>query len=177
MMAFKFLLEGEAVFWQTLYRRQLTSEQAVRLPPESEIEIFGDDVPLTSQAMVRNFEQAAKRDPRLKTLASAMRLLPPLMVRSLSLPYSKGDNAALRIVKRGGRQAPRQSFEDVSSLNTRDMLFPVPRNEKPRGVTKVQLAPVEDKLGNQWKLKYEDTLGACSSHDVRAPCRQCHRNR
>lgn len=166
MMAFKVLLEGEAVFWPTLYQRQKTLEQALRLPPESQTEIFGDDEPLTSQQMVRNFEQGAKRDPRVNALASTMRLLPPLMVRSLSLPYSKGDNAVLRIVKRGGRQALRQSFEDVSNLNTRDMLFPDPQNEKPRGVTKVQLAPVEDKLGNQWKLKHEDTMGALVLHTM-----------
>ena len=166
MMAFRLLLEGEAVFWPTLYRRQMTLEQAVGLPPESQTEIFGDDEPLTSQEMVRNFEHGAKRDPRLNARASAMRLLPPLIVRSLSLPYSTGDNAVLRIVKRGGRQALRQSFEDLSSLNTRDMLFPESRNEKPRGVTKVRLVSVGDELGNQWKLKCDDTLGALVLHTM-----------
>jgi hypothetical protein len=160
VIAFKFLLEGEAVFWQTLYRRKMTLEQVLRLPPESQTEIFGDEKVLTSQKMVRNFEEGGKRVPRLKVLAWTMRLLPPLIARSLSLPYSKGDNAALRIVMRGGREALRQSFEDVSKLNTRDILFPNPQNEKPRGVLKVQLAPVDDKLGNPWKLKHEDTLGA-----------------
>lgn len=72
----------------------------------------------------------------------------------------------LRIVKRGGRQALRQSFEDVSSLNTRDMLFPDPQNEEPRGATKVQLASVEDKLGNQWKRKHDDTIGALVLHTM-----------
>jgi len=144
----------------------MTLEQAVRLPPQAQTEVFGHAEPLTSQEMVRNFEHGAKRDPRLKALASAMRLLPPLMVRSLSLPYSKGDNAVLRIVKRGGRQALRQSFEDVSSLNTRDMLFPDPQNEEPRGVTKVQLASVEDKLGKHWKLKHDDTIGALVIHTM-----------
>lgn len=166
MMAYKFLQEGEAVFWPTLYRRQMTLEQALKLPPELETEIFGDVEPLTSLEMVRNFELGAKRDPRIQARATAMKLMPPVMVRSLSLPYGKGDNAVLRILKRGGRQALRQSFEDLSSLNTRDMLFPIPQNEEPRGVTKVQLASVEDKLGNQWRLKHDDTVGALGLHTM-----------
>ena len=159
-MAYRFLSEGEAMFWPTLYRRQMTLEQALRLPPKAQTEIFGDDEPLTSQTIHRNYEHNAKRDPQLITLATAMKRFPPLMVRYLSLPYVKGDNAVLRIVKRGGRQALRQSFEDVSSLNTRDMLFPDPQKQEPRGVTKVQLASAEEKLGNQWKLKHDDTMGA-----------------
>ena len=166
MMAFRFLLEGEAVFWPTLYQRQMTLEQAVSLPPESQAEVFGDDRLLTSQTIVRNFENNAKRDPRFNTIALAMKRLPPLMIRLLCLPYSKGDNAVLRIVKRGGRQALRQSFEDLSSLNTRDMLFPNPQNEKPRGVTKIQLASMEDKLGASWKLKHADTIGALVFHTM-----------
>jgi hypothetical protein len=159
-IAFKFLLEGEATFWQTLYRRKMTLEEVLKLPPESQTDIFGDERVLTSQEMIRNCDEGGKRNPRMKVLGWTMRLLPPVVSRSLSLAYSKGDNAALRIAKRGGRDALRQSFEDVSKLNTRDILFPDPHNENPRGVTKVQIGSVVDMLGDEWKLKHEDTLGA-----------------
>ncbi|MCG8649903.1 MAG: hypothetical protein MI861_08720 [Pirellulales bacterium] len=165
-MAFKLLLEGEAVFWPTLYRRQMTLEQALRLPPQAQTEIFGRAQPLTSRTIVRNFEHNARRNPRLKARASAMKRLPPLMVRFLSLPYAIGDNAVLRILNRGGRPALRQSFEDVSGLNTRDLLFPDPRRGEPRGVTEIQLASVKDKLGSQWKLKHDDTMGALVLHTM-----------
>lgn len=160
MIAFKFLLEGEAVFWQTLYRRKMTLEEILKLPPESQTEIFGDERVLTSQEIIRNFDEGGKRNPRMKVLGWTMRLLPPVVSRSLSLAYLKGDNAALRIAKRGGRDALRQSFEYVSKLNTRDILFPDPHIENPRGVTKVQIGSVVDMLGDEWKLKHEDTLGA-----------------
>jgi hypothetical protein len=166
MMAFRFLLEGEAVFWPMLYQRRMTLEQAVRLSPESQSEVFGDDRPVTSETIVRNFENNAKRDPRFNDVALAMKRSPPLIVRLFCLPYIKGDNAVLRIVKRDGRQALRQSFEDLSSLNTRDMLFPNPQNEKLRSVTKVQLPLVENKLGIPWKLKHADTMGALVLHTM-----------
>lgn len=159
-IAFRFLLEGEAVFWPMLYQRQMTLEQAVSLPPDSQAEIFGDDRLLTSETIVRNFENNARRAPRFNEVASTMKRSPRLIVRLLCLPYMKGDNAVLRIVKRGGWHELRQSFEELSSLNTRDLLFPNPQNEQPRGMTKVQLASVEDLLGSTWKLKHEDTMGA-----------------
>ena len=40
VIAFKFLLEGEAVFWQTLYRRKMTLEEVLRLPTASEVEEY-----------------------------------------------------------------------------------------------------------------------------------------
>src|SRR3990172_8932563 len=76
-MAYRFLSEGEAMFWPTLYRRQMTLEQALRLPPKAQTEIFGDDEPLTSQTIHRNYEHNAKRDPRLNILATAMKRFPP----------------------------------------------------------------------------------------------------
>lgn len=160
LMAFRFLLEGEAVFCPTLYRQQMTLEQAIGLSPEAETKVFGHAEPSTSQTIVGNFEQNANRNPRLNTIALAMKQSPPLIVRLMSLPYSTGDNAVLRILKRGGRHALRQSFEDVSNLNTRDLLFPDRQNENPRGVTKVQLVSVQQELGSQWKRIYDDTIGS-----------------
>lgn len=160
MIAFRFLLEGEAVFWPMLYQRRMTLEQVVSLSPESQTEVFGDDSLLTSETIVRNFENHAKRDSRFNEVALAMKRSPPLIVRLLCLPYIKGDNAILRIVQRGGRQELRQSFEELSSLNTRDTLFPNLQNDPPRGITKVPLASVEDKLGTTWKLEHSDTMGA-----------------
>lgn len=166
VMAFRFLVEGEAVFWPMLYRRQMTLEQVVSLPPQPQIEVFGDDTFIPAQTIVSNFENNAKRDPRLNDVALAMKRTPPIMVCLLCLPYSKGDNAILRIVKRGGRQALRQSFEDLSSLNTRDLLFPSPQDEKPSGLTKVQLGSVGETLGAPWKLKHADTMGALVLHTM-----------
>lgn len=160
MMAFRFLMEGEAVFWPVLRRRQMTLEQALNLSPETQTDVFGSVEPDTSQSIVRSFSHNAAQNRELNKLASAMKQSPPLVVRLLCLPYTKGDNAVLRILKQGGRPALRQAFEDVSSLNTRDLLFPPRENEPPRTVTRIELGSVQQELGSQWKLTYEDTIGA-----------------
>ena len=166
LLAFKVLFEGEAVFWARLHVRNLTPEAALALPPGSLTNLFGSPELMTSKTIVSSLKKRSKQNPKLRFTAFAMKFCPPLLVRALYLPYSCGDNTALRIFQRGGRRALRQAYADASALNTRDLLFDIEPKAVSRGITKIELADLQSEFGANWRLKHSDTIGSLVLHTM-----------
>lgn len=163
--AYRFLAEGEASFWMTVYMMEQRTGLAWKDVPKLAKVGLGMTKNTTSKFIKEMSKQTD--DPAMKEAAEALQNVPPILVRTLVDPYMRGLYSSSKIYDRDGAGGFRDMFAKAPPTNTRDMMFADDWMKKPdRGQVKVTLSKAGEGLGAGWKRVHEDTLGAITFHTM-----------
>lgn len=170
--AYRFLVEGEASFWMLVSMVEVqTGQDWETLPDLAKNLMLAASKNTTTKKLLKQMDLQAKmmgdEMPDLVKAAEGIKKVPPIFVRSLMDPYTRGLYASSRIYdENDGAEAFRKMFKESLPTCTRDMMFPDDWIKEPRGVATVKIASFKDVLDHDWKKGYEDTLGALTLHTM-----------
>lgn len=159
-LALRFLVEGEAAFWTTVYQLGALGEDFFALPKTAQRYAFSSSKSLTTKGIVSRLTQGLdESSPAFRRAAASLRSSPPILVRKHYDPYLRGMYAAYLLWEAGGRDGLRAAFRSPPAC-TRDMMF---ADRKRRPVVTVAAPALGDTLPG-WKATFEDTAGALTLH-------------
>lgn len=164
VLAFNFLVEGEASFWTHVYQLSLLGENFMKMPPAAQRMAFSTSKALSSSGVVNYLTQGANT-PELRKAAEEMRKVPPILIRKHNDPYLRGRYACYRVWEQEGAKGLRALFRKPPPC-TRDMMFADEWVKSPRTTAKIRLASLQDVLGKDWKNTFEDTGGSITWHTM-----------
>lgn len=157
--AFRFVVEGEATYWMTLYgagQKDLGSTGEF---------IFNLQRNLTTKQIVglsKLQAQMMKDQPDMAKGAEVLEKTPAILVRQLTDAYQKGAYLIYKVYDKGGMDACRKLC-DAPPPSTRDAMYPVEWMKSPRPTVKVDLPDFKTKLAG-WTRVYDAVGGALTWH-------------
>jgi hypothetical protein len=164
--AYGFLVEGEAMFWMTVYGVEARGMKWDEVPLFAKNIILEKMKNSSTKSLREAAEASARLIPSMKEAAEGIKEVPPIFIRQLMDRYMRGCYASAKVYEKQGRDRFRQLFRSPPN-NTRDMMFGDDWLKEPdRGSVPVKLDGVGAALGEEWTRVYDDTLGALTLHTL-----------